>query len=427
MTLAELAGDTENARTHSEENLAAIRASLEAHGQVEPLVVQRGGWVIAGNGRLAAMRALGWTEAQVVLLDVSDQEARALSIRLNRTGELAGWNLDLLAGQLQALEAAGEPLQDLGWDDSQWEELLSGLVAPPLPPEPDPKRVGGLVADWGAPPFTVLDTRQGYWQERRRQWLDLGLRAEAGREHLGQTMTSEAEYMAGRGADSGGSAFDPALADVLLRWFSRPGDLVLDPFSGGPVRGVVAAVLHRRYVGVDVRQEQVDANQDHWQQLGLDVAPPDWRLGDARQLPALTADMVLTCPPYAYLERYSDQPDDLSTMGYDDFVQAMRTVGAQCAERLRDGGFAALVMGEIRDSRGALCGLIPDTIQAFVDGGLAFYNDAILLNSAGSAPVRAGRQFSAGRKLTRVHQYVLVFVKGSPRQDLGAGYAAGQG
>lgn len=129
--IADLVGDAENARTHDAGNLAAIQASLDAHGQVEPLVVQRGGWVIAGNGRLAAMRALGWTEAQVVLLDVSDQEARALSIRLNRSGELAGWDLPLLAEQLQQLEQAeAATLPELGWDAKQWDELLSGLGSP---------------------------------------------------------------------------------------------------------------------------------------------------------------------------------------------------------------------------------------------------------------------------------------------------------
>ena len=63
--------DPHNARHHGEENLAAIRNSLTRFGQSEPLVGQAGsGRVIAGNGRLAVMKDLGWTSCDVVFLDV---------------------------------------------------------------------------------------------------------------------------------------------------------------------------------------------------------------------------------------------------------------------------------------------------------------------------------------------------------------------
>jgi hypothetical protein len=59
-------------------------------------------------------------------------------------------------------------------------------------------------------------------------------------------------------------------------------------------------------------------------------------------------------------------------------------------------------------------GFVRETINAFEDAGLAFYNDAVLVTMAGSAPLRARRQFEAGRKLVKTHQNVLVFVKGDP-------------
>ena len=64
--------DPANARTHGNDNLEAIRASLQRFGQAEPLVVHKTGRVIGGNGRLAAMKALGWTECDVVELDIDD-------------------------------------------------------------------------------------------------------------------------------------------------------------------------------------------------------------------------------------------------------------------------------------------------------------------------------------------------------------------
>ena len=97
MDLDALVPDPANPRTHDSRNLGAIRASLEEHGQVEPILVQQStNMVIAGNGRMTAMRAMGWTEAQVALLDVTDQQARKLSIALNRSGELAGWDEEVL-------------------------------------------------------------------------------------------------------------------------------------------------------------------------------------------------------------------------------------------------------------------------------------------------------------------------------------------
>ena len=63
--------DPANARSHPQENMEAIVASLRRFGQAEPLVVQkRTGRVIGGNGRLVAMKQLGWTECDVVELEV---------------------------------------------------------------------------------------------------------------------------------------------------------------------------------------------------------------------------------------------------------------------------------------------------------------------------------------------------------------------
>ena len=113
-------------------NMAAIRASLSTHGQVEPLVVQRSTrMVIAGNGRMAAMRELGWGDAQCVLLDVDDNEARRLSIVLNRSGELAGWNEEVLAKHLAELEKlAGDDfdLDGLGFDEDEMQALVDAYV-----------------------------------------------------------------------------------------------------------------------------------------------------------------------------------------------------------------------------------------------------------------------------------------------------------
>lgn len=217
---------------------------------------------------------------------------------------------------------------------------------------------------------------------------------------------------------SGTSVFDPVLAELAVRWFSPPAGHVLDPFAGGSVRGIVTTHLGRSYEGNELRAEQVAACEE---QRTLAPAGADlvWRQGDATALPAdgRTADLLLTCPPYAWLERYSDDPADLSTMGWPAFQQAHRQAIAAALHRLAADRFAVWVVGEVR-SRGGdghSVGLIADTIDAFRAAGAELYNELIYVTPVGSLPVRVGRQFTGARKVGRTHQHILVFVKGDGR------------
>ena len=86
--------------------------------------------------------------------------------------------------------------------------------------------------------------------------------------------------------------------------------MVLDPFAGGSVRGIVASQLGRAYVGIELRAEQVAANRA---QAALGAGPaPQWITGDSRNIETLAAkvdaDLIFSCPPYWNLEVYSDDP-----------------------------------------------------------------------------------------------------------------------
>jgi len=217
---------------------------------------------------------------------------------------------------------------------------------------------------------------------------------------------------------SGTSIFDPVVCEIAYRWFCPPAGTVLDPFAGGSVRGIVASRLGRRYVGVELRKEQVAANRA---QLHLAGDPaPEWRQGDARSIAKLardvTADLVFSCPPYWNLEEYSDDPADLSNMGRDEFFAAYEAVIAAAVARMREDRFAVWVVGDVRDADGFYINLPGRTAEAFERAGARYYNDAILVTAVGSLPIRAGRQFVASRKLGRTHQNVMVFCKGDPRR-----------
>lgn len=220
---------------------------------------------------------------------------------------------------------------------------------------------------------------------------------------------------------TGTSIFDPVLCEIAYRWFSPPGGVVLDPFAGGSVRGIVAAKLGRQYIGCELRPEQVAANRAQADELCTnDEHPPAWVIGDSRNIDKtcadVQADFVFSCPPYADLEVYSYDPADLSTLGYADFRAAYFEIIAKACALLKHDRFACFVVGEVRDKRGAYYDFVGDTVQAFRDAGLAYYNEAILITACGSLPIRAGKQFSSGRKLGKTHQNVLVFVKGDGKR-----------
>jgi hypothetical protein len=122
------------------------------------------------------------------------------------------------------------------------------------------------------------------------------------------------------------------------------------------------------------------------------------------------ADLIFTCPPYGNLERYSDDPADISTMEYPEFMTALVLILDAAAAKLNRGGYLGLVVGDFRDTAtGNYRGFVADTIIAMRGLGLALYNEAILVTPAGTLPVRVSFQFDKGRKLGKSHQNVLIF------------------
>jgi DNA modification methylase len=221
---------------------------------------------------------------------------------------------------------------------------------------------------------------------------------------------------------SGTSIFDPVLCEIAYRWFCPPGGTVLDPFAGGSVRGIVASRLGRRYVGIELRAEQVAANIS---QLSLAGDPaPEWRQGNSREILRIAgdveADLVFSCPPFWNLEIYSDDPNDLSTLSYSEFRSRYAQIIKASCELLKNDRFAVFVVGDVRDRNGFYVNFPGHTIDAFEAAGLRLYNDAVLVTEVGSLPIRAGKQFVASRKLGKTHQQVYVFAKGDPRKATAA-------
>ena len=128
-----------NARTHSEEQVAQVAASIVEFGWTNPILVGADGVIIAGHARLLAARKLGMTEVPVIVLDhLSETQRRALIIADNRLAMNAGWDEEMLRVELESLQVDGFNLDIVGFSDEEIEALLQ---------EPEEARAGNTDDD----------------------------------------------------------------------------------------------------------------------------------------------------------------------------------------------------------------------------------------------------------------------------------------
>lgn len=399
-----------NWRTHPAVQQAALTGVMSDVGWVQQVVVN----VTTGNlldGHLRVEMALARNEdVPYVEVEVTEAEEHLILATLDPIGALAETDEARQRQLLDLIDAQSGDIQDLL--DSMAGSEAEGVGA---------ERIVGpsLVDRFVVPPFTILDSRQGYWQDRKRQWLSLGIMSELGRgedltyqddairdidfyahkraceDAIGREISKQAfarftpeerrrfsgkrvskaliaqakqyaaepdpgravsaerthgrgkgrslnqDLMAGeswdevrarqgkgrltfgggkamdqvwnnaplvdtsrRAADKrsnltgaapmpeyadigmenmapGTSVFDPVLCEVAYRWFTPKGGTVLDPFAGGSVRGITAAILGRHYVGIDLSARQLDANREQAASiLAAAPAPTEATIGD---------------------------------------------------------------------------------------------------------------------------------------------------
>jgi ParB-like chromosome segregation protein Spo0J len=174
--VTELIPYVKNSRTHSDEQVAQIAASIKEFGWTNPILVDGQNGIIAGHGRLLAARKLGYKEVPTIeLADLTETQKKAYIIADNRLALNAGWDNEMLTIELNDLLADGFALEILGFDPNEIDSLLT-------PEEEEVKEVKGNLSDkFLIPPFSVLNAREGWWQDRKRFWLSLGIKSELGR------------------------------------------------------------------------------------------------------------------------------------------------------------------------------------------------------------------------------------------------------
>jgi len=390
-----------NWRIHPLSQQDALKGVLEEVGWVQQVIVnKRTGNLIDGHLRCQLAAREGAKTIPVVYVDVSEDEEALVLATLDPIGAMAATDKQKLDELFAGIESENENVRKMMDDIAAKERLAYGESG-------NVEQARKTLAErFIVPPFSVLDARQGYWQERKKAWIALGIESEAGRDNNLLKMSTTVA------PDGQTSLFDPVLCELAYRWWCPAGGLIINPTAGESVYGLVASYLGYRYKGVELRKEQVEANRKQNTEMGLSA---EWILGDGQDVYSLVdedADLIMCCPPYADLEVYSDNPLDLSTMEYQEFITVYRKIISESVRRLKDNRFAVFTIGEIRDKQGAYRNFLGETIKAFLDAGCSYYNEATLITPAGTAGIRAGRQFTTGRKLVKSHQNVLVFLKG---------------
>ena len=147
--MAKLVPYAANSRTHSEQQVAQIAASIREFGWTNPILVDEAGTIIAGHGRLLAAQRLGELTAPCITIDgLTDAQRRALIIADNKLAMNAGWDEDLLSSELQGLTDDGFDMALLGFSEDE----LAGLLVDKTECLTDPDEIPEAPAE----PVTVL-------------------------------------------------------------------------------------------------------------------------------------------------------------------------------------------------------------------------------------------------------------------------------
>ena len=116
-----------NSRTHSDEQVSQIAASMKEFGFTNPVLIDEMGGVIAGHGRLMAAKKIGLNNAPCIVLEgLTDAQKKAYVIADNQLHQNAGWDLETLKLELESLQELDIDLDLIGFDS----DFLAGLLEP---------------------------------------------------------------------------------------------------------------------------------------------------------------------------------------------------------------------------------------------------------------------------------------------------------
>lgn len=312
-----------------------------------------------------------------------------------------GFDLEVLEYELNALQVEDFDLSLTGFEDKEIDDILN-YEENSFDKFKDgaDEDVVGLNNKYGVPPFSVLDAKQGYWKDKKKQWRDII-------EDDGKSRNCVI------GKEFGVSLLDPVLSELIIKWYApkQENNNIFDCFAGDTVFGFVAAYQENNFTGIELRQEQVNFNNSTSPENAQYICDDGRNV--LQHIGKNTQDLFFSCPPYFDLEVYSNKENDASNQKtYEEFYKILDEAFTNSIQCLKDNRFAVIVLGDVRDKKTGEYYDFSGSVKAtFKRNGLKLYNELILLDPLGTAPLRANK-FSVSRKNIKVHQNVLVFYKG---------------
>lgn len=362
--------------------------------QLRPIVVNEENIILGGNMRYKACIEAGLDKIHIIKAkDLTEEQQNEFIIKDNvGFGE---WDWDLLANE---------------WDINKLEDW--GLEGFPFNEIEEKEEYNKLEDIFIIPPFSVLDTKQGYWVNRKRYWKNLiGDNGESRKGGLTGDHTSS-NFL--NNINNGVSILDPVLAEISNRWFGIEKGNTFDCFAGDSVFGYVSDALGNTFTGIELRKEQADLNNERLKGSKSKYICDDG-VNVLKHIPVESQDLLFSCPPYYDLEVYSELENDASNQNtYEDFFKIISQAFTDAIKCLKQDRFAVIVVGDIRDKKGFYYGFVDDIKNIFLKNGMPVYNEMIIVESLGTLPQRVGRYMN-NRKIGKCHQNILVFYKGNPK------------
>lgn len=284
MRLDEMTPAPYNPREIDDQARRGLANSLSRFGMAGVIVWnERTGHVVGGHRRREALMEMGVKEAFASVVDLDEEQEKALNLTLNNPQIQGEWS-----------ENAGDLIEYVMREDSELADALRFAELEESLGKSPSKDKAGVLPKIVRP---VLDARTPEWRARRDKW-----------DHK---LAKEMHDV------SGVDQFDPVVFEFLLNRCTESGDFVLDLFCGNSDKARVAVEKKREYVGVDLSEERIGANE------GV-VKEAKWVAMDALEYePESTPDFVfLNFPLYDFV-RYSEKLNDLSCMGEKEYVEAI--------------------------------------------------------------------------------------------------------
>ena len=404
-----IVGYVNNTRTHSQEQINQVKSSISEFGMVNPIGIHKN-VILSGHCGWEALKQLDYKEVPTVdLSHLTEAQKKAYIIADNKLALNAGWDEELLKIELESLQELDFDLDILGFDSDELDDLLQ--IEEVIEEKKDSVN---LSEKFLVPPFSVFDTKKDYWINRKKKWLEIIKDRGQARENV--VANKNDGWDKRFSVISEISLLDPVLSEIINLWFApEKNSNVFDCFSGDTVFGFVSSYLENNFTGVELREEQVEFNNNNTETNAKYICDDGRNV--CKHIEKESQDLFFSCPPYFDLEVYSDKENDASNQEtYEEFYSILDTAFSESIKCLKENRFAVVVAGDVRNKKtGEYYDFIGSIKETFKKNGMKLYNEIILLDRIGTAQLRA-ESYIRNRKVAKIHQNILVFYKGDTKK-----------